>query len=111
MVRPLRGHGGEPLLALPAGRLGAGAGRVLAGQQSRGIEELELGRGLAEDRVRQELAAREAQHVSMPGVAGRDPDVVVAWHPADERQAVGGRAEDPGPAVLDYGRLAEELGG
>ena len=78
LVRALRRHRGQPLLALPERRVGAGARRGLAAQQPRGVEQLQLGRGRAEDRACDELAAGEAHHVAVPGVAGRDPDVVAA---------------------------------
>ena len=42
--------------------------------EARGVEQLELRRRLAEDRVGDELAAREAEHVAVARVAGGDPE-------------------------------------
>ena len=90
VVRALRGHRGEPLLALPGGRLGAGARRGLAAEQSRGIEELELGCGLAEDRARRR-ARRTRGRARCRGPSSRPrPRRFVARERA--RRAAAGRA-------------------
>src|SRR5213076_2088691 len=49
-----------------------------------GIEQVELRRVLAEDRVGDELAAGEAEHVAVPGIAARDPERVAAGDAPDE---------------------------
>ena len=48
--------------------------------ETRGVEQLELGGAvIAEDGVCDELAAREAEDVSVAGVAAGDPQAVPAW--------------------------------
>ena len=58
-----------------------------------GSKSVELRRALAEDRARDELAAREPEHVAVARVAAGDPDVVAAGHAA--RRAATGRASCP----------------
>ena len=77
LVRALRGHRRQPVLALPGRRVGARARRELGAEQARRVEQVELRRGCAEDRARDELTAGEAEHVAVAGVPGRDPDAVV----------------------------------
>ena len=56
-------------------------------EEARRIEQLELRRLAAEDRVRCKRAAREAENVAVAGVAARDPDAPVSsGHRAHERQ-------------------------
>ena len=92
---------GNSLLDVAERRERAGAGRRRATSEPRRIEELELGRAPAEDRLRDELAACEPEHVAVARVAAGDPDAVAARHAADERQRSSGGPEDPGPAVRD----------
>src|SRR4051812_2798930 len=54
-------------------------------RRPRRVEEPELGRTLAEDRARDQVAARQAECVAVARVAARDPDAVA--HLADERHA------------------------
>ena len=46
----------------------------------------------------------------MAGVAARDPHPLLAGDAADDRQEVEHQPEDPGPAVLDGDRPADQLG-
>ncbi len=89
-------------------RAGARADRSL-GENARGIEELELGRALAEDRGRDELTAYEPEHVAMSGVASRDPESLAPGYRARERTSVRARPEDSGPPMRDLGQRADEL--
>ena len=73
------------------------------------VEDLELGRLLAEDRPRDQVAAREPEHVAVARVAARDPDALAARHEADQRLEVGCRAPDAGPAVGHPRPVADEL--
>ena len=109
---------GQRVLRLADRRVGPdarGHGRsvgFLALEQPRRIEQLELWRRRAEDRLRDELAAGEAQHVAVARVAGGDPDAVPARDPADEREAVlRSRRRCPASGARSRGCSPSELGG
>src|SRR5262249_13329654 len=78
--------------------------------ETRRVEQLQLGRLTPEDRVRDELAAGEAEDVAVPGVAARDPDSAVPpKNGADERKHVLSQSEDACPAMRHPHFRADEL--
>ena len=60
------------------------------------------------DGGRDELAAREAEHVAVPRIATRHPGVVEPRDPPDDRQEVHHHPEDAGPGVVDPQLAAHE---
>jgi hypothetical protein len=78
-------------------------------KEARGIEKIQLGPWIAEERLRDELAAREAEDVPVAGVAGRDPDAILSWERADEWIFIRCPAPDSGPPGLDRRLEADEL--
>ena len=107
LVRGGHRHRGQQVLRLAVRRERTGARghgrtvRVLLAEESRRIEEVELGLAAPEHGLSDELAAREAEHVAVARVAGCDPHAVATGDRAGERQVVFRHAEDPGPAVRD----------
>ena len=76
-------HRGQRLLAL-AGRRERAHGRPAGLEQPRRIEQFELGLASAENRLRDQLAARETEHVPVARIAAGDPDAFVVGHRADQ---------------------------
>ena len=107
LVRALPGHRGQLVLALPERRDVPGE---FLEQEPRRIEQGELGRLAPEHRLRGELAAEEAEHVAVAGVAAGDPDRALAGDTPDDGQEVQHQPEQPCPAVVDPQRAADELG-
>jgi hypothetical protein len=58
---------------------------TVSSQQPRGVEQLELRRRASEDRLRDELAAEQAEHVAVAGVAAREPRSFLARDPTHDR--------------------------
>src|SRR4029079_984515 len=77
LVRPLQGHRRQRVLALPGRPERARRPRL---EQTSRIEQGELGRRSPEDRPCHELAAEEAEHVAVAGVATGDPCSVAVGH-------------------------------
>src|SRR2546425_13283567 len=77
--------------------------------ETRGVEHVEQRMHVVEHRFRDQIAACEAEHVAVTGVAARDPHAVGAGHAAGERQVVAHDAEDAGPAVLDLDGSSDEV--
>src|SRR5919201_4295892 len=73
----------------------------LGHQQALRVEEVEERRLSAEDRLGDELATDEAEHVAVARVPARDPDTILAGDATDDGQEVEHKAEDAGPAVRD----------
>src|SRR5205085_1592925 len=78
-------------------------------EQARRREQLQQRVRLTEHRLRDEVAAHEAEDVAVTRVAAGDPRVLVTGHAADDRQEVEDEPEDPGPAMLDPQLTTDEL--
>src|SRR5258708_3985605 len=74
------------------------------------IEELELGRLVAENGPCDEVAGREAEDVAVARIRARHPESVASGDPACERQQIRRLAPDPGPPVRDARQSPEQVG-
>ena len=81
---------------------------VAGTQQPRGFEEVEERVAVAEDRPSDEPTAGEAENVPVAGVTARHPDPVLTRNATDGGQEIEDHPEDPGPAVVDPQRAADE---
>ena len=64
---------------------------------------------LAADRLRDEIAAHQPQHIAVAGVSARSPEAVAARNRPDDRHQVRHEPEDARPAVRDLGPAPEQL--
>jgi hypothetical protein len=70
-----------------------------------------LGRLAPEHRLRDELAAHQAEYVAVAGVAAGNPDVLLAGNAADDREEIHHQAEQTGPVGAVEEPLREPLRG